>query len=508
MDLLSVIRRWRFRQKMPIREIERRTGLSRNTIRKYLRADTVEPQFKVPKRPSKLDPFAEKLSGWLRIEAGKSRKQKRTAKQMHADLVALGYEGSYGRVATFVRAWKANRQFEQQTSGRGTFVPLVFGAGEAFQFDWSEDWAVLGGERVKLQAAHTKLSHSKAFIVRAYPLQTHEMLFDALTQAFRVLGGVPQRGIFDNMKTAVDRIGVGKIRQVNARFAAMASHYLFEPEFCNPASGWEKGQVEKNVQDARRRLWQRLPSFPDIHALNAWLEEQCITQWGEIQHGGLPGTVADVHAAEVDSLMPLGRPFDGFVEHTKRVSPICLVHFERNRYSVPASFANRPVSVRIYPERIVVAAEGQILCEHSRIIDRSHHTGGRTVYDWRHYLAVIQRKPGALRNGAPFTQLPEAFKQLQSQFLRRPGGDREMAEILALVLQHDEQAVLCAVELALEAGVATKTHVLNLLHRLTDGKAPPASPIDAPQALRLAQEPLANVGRYDALRDGGLRHAS
>lgn len=508
MDLLSVIRRWRFRQKMPIREIERRTGLSRNTIRKYLRADTVEPQFKVPKRPSKLDPFAEKLSGWLRIEAGKSRKQKRTAKQMHADLVVLGYEGSYGRVATFVRAWKANRQFEQQTSGRGTFVPLVFGAGEAFQFDWSEDWAVLGSERVKLQAAHTKLSHSKAFIVRAYPLQTHEMLFDALTQAFRVLGGVPQRGIFDNMKTAVDRIGVGKIRQVNARFAAMASHYLFEPEFCNPASGWEKGQVEKNVQDARRRLWQRLPSFPDIHALNAWLEEQCITQWGEIQHGGLPGTVADVHATEVDSLMPLGRPFDGFVEHTKRVSPICLVHFERNRYSVPASFANRPVSVRIYPERIVVAAEGQILCEHSRIIDRSHHTGGRTVYDWRHYLAVIQRKPGALRNGAPFTQLPEAFKQLQSQLLRCPGGDREMAEILALVLQHDEQAVLCAVELALEAGVATKTHVLNLLHRLTDGKAPAASPIDAPQALRLAQEPLANVGRYDALRDGGLHHAS
>ncbi|MFX9703677.1 IS21 family transposase, partial [Acinetobacter baumannii] len=90
---------------------------------------------------------------------------------------------------------------------------------------------------------HTKLSHSKAFIVRAYPLQTHEMLFDALTQAFRVLGGVPQRGIFDNMRTAVDKIGKGKARQVNARFTARASHYVFEPAFCNPASGWEKGQV-------------------------------------------------------------------------------------------------------------------------------------------------------------------------------------------------------------------------------------------------------------------------
>jgi transposase len=196
MALLSVIRRWHFRDGMPIREIERRTGLSRNTIRKYLRADTVEPKFKIPARPSKLDPFAGKLSGWLRIEAGKSRKQRRTTKQMHADLVVLGYDGSYGRVAAFVRAWKAERQREQQTSGRGTFVPLVFAPGEAFQFDWSEDWALLAGERTKLQVAHTKLSHSRAFIVRAYPLQTHEMLFDALTQAFRVLGGVPRRGIF------------------------------------------------------------------------------------------------------------------------------------------------------------------------------------------------------------------------------------------------------------------------------------------------------------------------
>src|SRR5271168_3142218 len=416
MALLSVIRRWHFREGMPIREIRRRTGLSRNTIRKYLRAGAVEPKFKVPDRPSKLDSFAEKLSGWLRVEASRSRKQRRTVKQIHADLVTLGYDGSYGRVAAFARMWTAERQRASQISGRGTFVPLVFAPGEAFQFDWSEDWAVIAGERTKLQVAHTKLSHSRVFIVRAYLLQTHEMLFDALAQAFRVLGGVPQRGIFDNMKTAVDRIGSGKARQVNARFAAMASHYLFETDFCNPASGWEKGQVEKNVQDARRRLWQPLPSFPDLAALNAWLEERCIEQWGEIQHGTLPGTIADAHATEVASLMRLGRPFDGFVEHTKRVSPTCLVHFERNRYSVPASFANRPVSLRVYPERIVVAAEGQILCEHARVIDRSHHLPGQTIYDWRHYLAVIQRKPGALRNGAPFAELPGAFKQFRASF--------------------------------------------------------------------------------------------
>ena len=109
MALLSVIRRWALRDRVSIRAISRRTGLSRNTIRKYLRSGAVEPKFKVPERPSKLDRFVDKLSHWLKVEAGKSRKQKRTAKQMHADLVALGYEGSYNRVAAYVRAWKAAR---------------------------------------------------------------------------------------------------------------------------------------------------------------------------------------------------------------------------------------------------------------------------------------------------------------------------------------------------------------------------------------------------------------
>jgi hypothetical protein len=173
-----------------------------------------------------------------------------------------------------------------------------------------------------------------------------------------------------------------------------------------------------------------------------------------------------------------------------------------------ALFANRPVSLRVYPERIVIAAEGRILCEHGRLIDRSHHLPGRTIYDWRHYLAVIQRKPGALRNGAPFTEMPDAFRRLQALLLRRAGGDREMVDILALVLHHDEQAVLCAVEMALEASVPTKTHVLNLLHRLIDGKTEGPPLIDAPQVLKLSREPKADVGRYDALRGKGLRHAS
>ena len=420
-------------------------------------------------------------------------------KQLHADLVVLGFTGSYGRVAAFARDWRADRQREQQTTGRGIFVPLSFRPGEAFQFDWSEDYAVVDGERTKLHVAHIKLSHSRAFLVRAYLLQTHQMLFDAHWHGFRAFGGVPARGIYDNMKTAVDRVGRGKERQVNIRFLAMTNHYVFAPEFCNPAAGWEKGQVEKNVQVARPRLWQQMPDFADLLSLNDWLEQHCQKLWRDTAHGTLSGTISDVWADERLALMALPAMFDGFVEQSKCVSPTCLITFERNRYSVPASFANRPVSLWIYPERLVIAAEGNILCEHVRVIERSHRLP-RTIYDWRHYLAVIQRKPGALRNGAPFLELPFAFRQLQDQMLRRPGGDREMADILALVLHHDEQVVLRAVELALDQGVATKTHVLNLLYRLIDGKTTDGPDIDTPQALTLVHEPKANVERYDGLR--------
>ena len=502
MAILSSIRRWHLRDQMPIREITRRTGLSRNTVRKYLANKVVEPRYPKRKTPSKLDDYAAKLTSWLKTEAGKGRKQKRCLKQLHRDLVQLGFTGSYDRVVAFAKRWRQEQQELARTAGRGTFIPLTFAPGDAFQFDWSEDWAVIAGERTKLQIAQFKLSHSRAFFLRAYPLQTHEMLFDAHNHAFATFGGVPARGIYDNMKTAVDKVRRGKQRDVNIRFTAMVSHYLFDAEFCNPASGWEKGQIEKNVQDSRHRIWNRLPAFNSLAELNDWLHSRCLSLWDELAHPEQPGrSIADVYAEERTCLMTYSRPFDGFVEHTKRVSPTCLVTFERNRYSVPASFANRPISLRVYADRLVLVAEAQIIAEHARLILRNPGIG-RTLYDWRHYLSVLQRKPGALRNGAPFTELPDSFKRLQATLLKRPGGDREMVEILALILQHDESSVLAAVELALESGVPSKQNVLNLLKRLIE-PAPPA-PVDTP--LALVVEPQANVSRYDQLRE--VRHAA
>ena len=199
MALLSVIRRWHRRQGMPIREIARRTGLARNTVKKYLASGVVEPRYPNRKSASKLDEYTQTLTNWLHREAKRNRKQRRTVKQLFYDLVSLGYTGSYDRVAAFARQWRMAQREAQLRSDKGAFIPLLFPPGDAFQFDWSEDWVPLDGRATKLQIAHTKLSHSRAFIMRAYPLQSHEMLFDAHNHAFRVLGGVPERGIYDNM---------------------------------------------------------------------------------------------------------------------------------------------------------------------------------------------------------------------------------------------------------------------------------------------------------------------
>ena len=191
--------------------------------------------------------------------------------------------------------------------------------------------------------------------------------------------------------------------------------------------------------------------------------------------------------------------FDGFVEHSKRVSSTCLISFEHNRYSVPASFANRVVSLRVYADKLVLVAEAQVIAEHIRVITRDHSARGKTVYDWRHYLAVVQHKPGALRNGAPFSELPASFKCLQSKLLKHAGCDREMVDILALILLYDERLVEKAVTLALEAGHPSKQHVLNCLHRLQDGPKP--QPLQPPSRLQLVTEPMASTARYDGLRE-------
>lgn len=244
MAMIGKIRRMYFREHKSVRQI------SRLTIDKWIKAP-VEGELKYRRSPrvGKLTRFHECLKQALSADAHRPKRERRSARSLYAELKLAGYEGGYTRVTDFIRDW---RQGEGQAGSATVFVPLSFQLGEAFQFDWSEEGLLVGGIYYRVQVAHMKLCASRAFWLVAYPGQGHEMLFDAHTRSFAALGGVARRGIYDNMKTAVDKVERGKGRVVNARFAVICAHYLFDADFCNVASGWEKDVVEKNVQDSLR----------------------------------------------------------------------------------------------------------------------------------------------------------------------------------------------------------------------------------------------------------------
>ena len=497
MTMIGKVRRMFHRQKKSVREISRITSLSRNTIQKWLDAPLEgEPKSRPrPPQPTKLTPFHMALQQALKADGHRPKKERRTVLALYAEIKAAGYAGGYSRVTDYIRAW---RQGEGQGGGAKAFVPLRFELGEAYQFDWSEEGLVVGGIYYRLQVSHMKLCASRAFWLVAYPSQGHEMLFDAHTRSFAALGGIAHRGIYDNMKTAVDKVKKGKGRVVNARFEAMCAHYLVDADFCNVASGWEKGVVEKNVQDSRRRIWidaakQRFSSFAE---LNAWLGTRCRALWDEIRHPDHEQfSVAEMLEHEQPHLMPMPAPFDGYVEKSARVSSTCLVSVSRNRYSVPCEWVGQMVSTQLYPNRVVVVAEDVVVASHER-----HSERGQVRYDWQHYIPILERKPGALRNGAPFADLPEALQQLRRGLLREPGGDRVMAQVLAIVPKAGLDAVLVAIELALESsppsGRVSVEHVVNVLGRLN------ATPVpgNVETTLKAATPPLADSTRYDSLR--------
>ena len=500
MAIYAKIRRLHVRDKLSISEIARRTSLSRNTIRKWLRADDgTDTQYRRTPAERVLTPFEPWLLQALKADAHRLKRERRTALMLFGEIQKQGFTGSYSRVSEFVRQ---SRERGDGVSATSAFVPLKFQLGEAFQFDWSEESLVIGGVQRKVLASHTKLCSSRAFFVSGYPGQSHEMLFDAHHRAFAALGGVPKRGIYDNMKTAVDKVSRGNGRIVNTRFQAMVAHYLFDADFCNVASGWEKGIVEKNVQDARRRIWigARQQTFSSFEELNDWLEAKCRTLWSELEHPHYAGiTLADALEQEQPYLMPTPTPFDGYVETTGRVSSTCLVSVDKNRYSVPCHLACRMASIHLYADRVAFYDDSGHVASHRRLLDRD-----QTSYDWLHYVPLIERKPGALRNGAPFEDMPPPLVKLQAALLRRERqeGHRVMARVLSAVPTHGLEAVLVAVELVLESGHHSAEHVLNVLARLNQ----PPLPAPVETSLTLNEEPLADTARYDSLTGKEVSH--
>jgi Mu transposase-like protein len=257
------------------------------------------------------------------------------------------------------------------------------------------------------------LSHNLGAVqfVRAYSRETQEVVFDAHDRAFAFFKGTCTRGIYDNMKTAVETVFVGKDRQFNRRFLQMCSHYVIEPVACTPAAGWQKGQVENQVGLARERFFTPRLRVTSYEELNALLLDRCVAYAKAHKHPEIAEqTIWQVFAAERAHLVPIAGRFDGFHAVTAAVSKTCLVRFDNNKYSVSSRAVGRPVEIQAYADRIVIRQDGGIVGEHARCFSR-----GRCLYDPWHYVPVL-----TARSSRPATS-PKMLTHKSVEFRSRPG---------------------------------------------------------------------------------------
>jgi hypothetical protein len=236
--------------------------------------------------------------------------------------------------------------------------------------------------------------------------------------------------------------------------------------------------------------------FKNYDELNAWLLDKCVAYAKAHRHPEIADkTVWGVFEEERQKLVPLRGRFDGFHVVSASVSKTCLVRFDGNKYSVKASAVGRPAEVHAYADRIVIRQDGIVVADHKRAFGRA-----QTVYDPWHYVAVLARKPGALRNGAPFKDwvLPSSMEKIRRKLAGSADGDRQMVKILAAVLDDGLPAVEAACAEALDQNVHSADVILNILARRRD-PGPPLT-ILTPDALKLQHMPLADCARYDQLR--------
>ena len=383
-DTIARVRREFFVRGRSLKEISRDLHVSRNTVRKIVRsgATAFEYERRVQPRP-KIGPLQDELDGLLSANAARSSRERLSWTRIYEELRGLGYEGGYDAVRRYASAWERR----EKESVAAAYVPLSFAPGEAYQFDWSHEIVVIAGVTTTVKVAHVRLCHSRMMFVRAYPRESQEMVFDAHDRAFALFKGACERGIYDNMKTAVDAVFTGKARAYNRRFAQMCGHYLVEPVACTPASGWEKGR-----EPGRRGAPAVLLAPPSGSQLRGTerLADRSLHRLGQgasPPRGTRQDDLGDVRG-RASKLGPVCRPVRWLPRHSR---------FDNNKYSVAASAVGRPVEIRAYAERIEIRQEGRVVGTHERAFGR-----GKTIYDPWHYVPVLARKPGALRNGAPF----------------------------------------------------------------------------------------------------------
>jgi len=404
------IRRACLVDKKSIRKIAKEFGCSRETIRKAIE-DSGASVYKrtAPLIYPVLEPFIPTINRWLKEDEDRPKKQQHTARRVWIRLKEeQDFTGSESCIRRYVRS--------QRLVIREVYIPLFYKPGQDSQTDWGEAKVWMKGEEVKVQFFAIRPCYSGACFVVAYPTQKQEAFFDGHQRGFEFLGGVTRRNLYDNLKTAVQKVLSGRDRKEQESFIGFRSHFLFESVFCQPAKANEKGGVENLVGYVQRNYFVPLPDVCSFEQLNEVLYQRCLANL----HRTIPGrqkSIGQMLEEERAHFLSLPKhPFDCCRIVPVKSDSCSRIQFETNKYSVPSEFAYQTLSCKAYPFQIRITRQEKVIAQHTRCYGRYQE-----IYNPLHYLNVLERKPGAFLQAKPICDwnLPEAFGEFYAGLKQR-----------------------------------------------------------------------------------------
>jgi transposase len=494
MQLWADIRRRVLVEGVSKRQVLRETGMHWRTLEKVL-ANPEPPAYRAPApraRP-KLGPYLDRIAQILEQDKGCPRKQRHTAKRIFDRIAAEGYEGGYTAVKKAVR--------DLERVHREVFVPLIHRPGEA-QVDFGYALVNVAGRLRKVAFFVMALPHSDALFVQAFERECTETFWEGHARGFAFFGGVPRRITYDNSRVMVAKIVGPRRRRLTHGFLQLKSHYLFDHHFCLVQRPNEKGVVEGTVKYARLNFFVPVPQVRDLDELNAHLLERCREDQVRRVRGNA-ATKGVLLGEDRAAFVPLpAAPFDACVKRSTAADSLSLVRFDDNDYSVPVRYAHHPVVARAYVDRVVLAHKGEVVAEHRRLWGREG-----VSFEPVHYLALLERKPGALDHARPLEgwALPECFAALRRRLeAERDGeGTREYIRVLRLLEKHSLVRLTAAVEQGLRVRAHSRDAVAQFLLPREDWRATTFS-LDGREHLRRVVVRATEVSAYrDLLPIGG-----
>jgi transposase len=480
-------------QGMSERQASRKFGHSRKTVKKALE-HSVPPGYAKRSSPAGTvvmnDIYRRIVDKLLEKNKKIPRKQRMTGTKIHQILVEqYDFTGCVQTVRRYIAA--------AELRCKEVFFKLDFQPGAEAQVDWGEAMVVMNGVEVKVHLFCMRLPYSRTSFVRAYPSQKMECFLDGHVWAFEFFGGVARRCAYDNLKSAVIKVGKGKDRKLNKKFLELRSHYLFDSRFCNVASGNEKGHAENLVKKAQRDFLSPPPHVIDFDELNRQLDQQCLDELKkEVKE--LSRSRGELLEEERENFIPLPRHrYQPCIVRTTYATKQSLVEHECNHYSVPVRWAYHDIVVKAYVDRIDLCHNDELIASHKRCWEKDKY-----FLDYMHFIPLLETKPGGIHNSTAFIGQPwgEDFEKLKTELEYRYEGEgiRKFINVLFLFHHFDPQQVKAAVKTCVAQRAFNDEAVMNVLSYQPDALRKSMDVSQRPK-LKIKTNGIRKADEYDRL---------